>query len=85
MKPSPCRIATTPSWNPIDVDLGMGSCRVSDFSDVGTGAAVELCIQSPIAVIVKLAAITMAAGRYVPIDTNLPGSPIVFPVGVKMK
>jgi hypothetical protein len=37
------------------------------------------------AVMAKLAAMTMAAGRYVPIDTNLPGSPIVFPVGVKTK
>jgi hypothetical protein len=36
-------------------------------------------------VIVKLAARTMAAGRYVPIETNLPGSLNVAPVGDRRK
>jgi hypothetical protein len=63
MNPSPCREATIPSGKPIDIDLNIFAFDEFVLSDCGKVTAVEHCIQSTIEVVVKLAAIIMAAGR----------------------
>jgi hypothetical protein len=65
MKPSPCKIATTPKGNPIDTEE-IEICFVSSDLSFSRGRGFELSeffIQSAMAVMVKLAAIIMAAGR----------------------